>query len=100
MVASVDLNSGAVTPVVKGLSFAIDALEIEAGYRSAILILEYSTDLLTGAPGRLLLYDGKTTKVLAAGLTTPSSMDFDPRSGSVFITNRNDGQIIRVHLPF
>lgn len=76
IVASVDSNTGAVTPVVKNLSFAIDALEVRQGFRSGILIVEYSTDLLTGAPVQLLFYDGKTTKVLANRSGDPKQYGF------------------------
>ncbi len=98
VVASVNLRTGAVTPVVKGLSFAIDALELRGDFHSGILILEYSTDLLTGAPGELLFSDGRNTKLLATGLVTPSSMAFDPKSNLVFVANRSGGQILQISI--
>jgi hypothetical protein len=94
---SVDLGTHAVTPVATGLSFAIDALQLTSGPQA--LILEYTTNLLGGGPGQLLLFNGRSTSVLVTGLTTPSGMAMDWGSSTVFITNSSGGQILEVQLP-
>jgi hypothetical protein len=98
-VVTVDLDTGAVAPLVSGLSFAIDALQLTFGPNPQALILEYTTNLLSGATGQLLVYSGRSTSVLASGLPTPTSMAVDLGRSAVFITNSSGGQILEVQLP-
>ncbi|MDT7688002.1 MAG: hypothetical protein QOE46_761 [Acidobacteriota bacterium] len=61
------------------------------------LALEFSTDFLQNAPGRLLLDSNDSTpSVLAAPLISPTSMARDPKSGDIFITEIFPGLLVRV----
>ena len=61
------------------------------------LALEFSTDFLQNAPGRLLLDSNDAGPVvLAAPLISPTSMARDPHSGDIFITSIFPGLVVRV----
>jgi hypothetical protein len=61
------------------------------------LALEFSTDFLQNAPGRLLLDSNDSNPVvLAEPLVSPTSMARDPRNGDIFITSIFPGLVVRV----
>jgi hypothetical protein len=61
------------------------------------LALEFSTDFLQNAPGRLLIDSNDTNPVvLAEPLISPTSMARDPHSGDIFITSIFPGLVVRV----
>lgn len=99
-IVEVDPATGNTTPFIALLSSAIDVL-----YRGGssvgdqFFVLEYSGNLTQGAPGDLRYYTLKSREVLASGLNTPSSMAIDETSGSIFITDRGDGTVLRIPLP-
>jgi hypothetical protein len=98
-VRTVDLETGQNTPVIGGLSSAIDVLRV-GGRRGGLLTLEYSTDQLINAPGRLRLFpaEGGAASDITTNLTTPTSMARD-RRGLIYITEISTGRIVRVRLP-
>lgn len=98
-VVRVNRATGETTVVASGLQTAIDALPLGDGRR--LLVLEYSTNFLAGAPGRLLLIDDPTRAplVLADTLAQPTSIAIDPRSGDVFVSEIGTGRIVRVLVP-
>jgi hypothetical protein len=98
-VVRVNRSTGETTVVASGLQTAIDVLPLGDGRR--LLVLEYSTNFLAGAPGRLLLIDDptRTPLVLADTLAQPTSIAIDPRSGDVFVSEINAGRIVRVLVP-
>ncbi|HVF68125.1 MAG TPA: ScyD/ScyE family protein [Pyrinomonadaceae bacterium] len=61
------------------------------------LALEFSTNFLQNAPGRLL-FDSHDSNpvVLAEPLISPTSMARDPRNGDIFITSMFPGLVVRV----
>jgi hypothetical protein len=62
-------------------------------------VLEFSTDMNAGAPGRLVFIDPVGVKTtFAAPLITPTNMAFDPQTRDVFITELGPGRISRVSL--
>jgi hypothetical protein len=84
-------------PFIGGLTTAIDVLPIEGvDGQTRFYVLEFSTNFLSNAPGRLLVFDSPTAtpRVLAEGLISPTSIAFD--SGNVFITEMFTGRIMRV----
>lgn len=99
-VVSINRHTGAVTPLVMGLQTAIDVLPVTRG-RGVFYVLEYSTNFLAGAPGRLLLVEdpGRPALVLAEGLQAPTNMAVDVRTGDVFVSEIKSGRIMRVLVP-
>lgn len=103
-VVSVDLGDGTVTPVVEGLTAAIDVLPIpHSRGQDGLLVLEFSQDMLAEPPmpGRLLRVDGSggTPEVLSAGLITPTSVAYEAATGRIFVTQLATGQVVEVTAP-
>jgi hypothetical protein len=94
-VSRVDLTSGAVTPLVTGLTMAIDVLDADDG----LFVLEFSSNFLGDppGPGRLLRFDDPAGEpvVVADCLVSPTSMARD-RSGAFYVSQIFTGQIVVV----
>ena len=95
----VDPNTGDNQPFITGLTSAIDILPVKtpAG-GDQFLTLEFSTNQLAQAPGRLQLFTspGGPPVVIANCLITPTSMALDPKTGRLFVTEIFTGRIIEV----
>ncbi len=101
-VRSVNLDTRAQTVFISGLTTAIDALPFNGtSAEDSYLVLEYSTSFLTGQPGRLKLFTSRTEspRILVNNLVTPTSLARDAQTGSIFVTERSLGRIIRVSAP-
>ncbi len=98
-VRSVDPVTGANQQILAGLNSAIDVLPV-AGGPNQYLVLEFSTNMAAGAPGRLLYATPPLTppSVAATGLITPTSMVFDRTAREVFVTEFATGLIRRIRL--
>jgi hypothetical protein len=61
-------------------------------------VLQFSTDFLQNAPGRLLLFDSAdaTPSVIAAPLISPTSLARDPKTDDLFVTEIFPGLVVRV----
>ena len=96
----VNRATGAAERIAGGLQTAVDVLPINAD-GSLSYVLEYSTNFLAGAPGRLLQVDAArgTTLEIAPGLVTPTSMARDLFSGQFFVTENSRNRIVRVLVP-
>lgn len=98
-VRSVDLRTGAISTLIPGLSSAMDVLAVEdAKCEMGYYALEFSTNFLANAPGRLRHFDsaGNATMVVPV-LISPSSMARDKRTGDIFVTNIFPGTVTRIH---
>ena len=98
-VRMVDAHTGEDKPFITGLTSAIDVLPVKTpGGGNEFLTLEFSTDQLAQAPGRLQLFTspGGPPVVIADCLITPTSMALDPKTGSLFVTEIFTGRIIEV----
>ena len=74
---------------------------IDPGDGNAFYTLEFSTNMLMGAPGRLRFYatpDAAPVNVLST-LITPTSMTRDDSTGNIFITNIGPGTVTKVVFP-
>jgi hypothetical protein len=60
-------------------------------------VLEFSSNILTSAPGRLRLFNGGAPSVVADNLPGPSSMALDAAAGRIYIATK-DGNILAVDL--
>lgn len=96
-----DLETGAESRLIGGLSSSIDVLPVdEGGFCSTAYTLEFSTAMTVGAPGRLQRFDtpsGPPT-LISDSLISPTSMARDPESGDLFVVETFTGRIMRLHL--
>ena len=100
-VRQVDPQTGASSPFITGLTSAIGVLPVKAGGGATnFLTLELSTDFLAGAPGRLQSFASPTgpATVIATCLISPSSMAYDQKTGTLFITEAFTGRIVFLSL--
>ncbi|HWS88343.1 MAG TPA: ScyD/ScyE family protein [Pyrinomonadaceae bacterium] len=118
-VLQVDTVGEEVSPLIDGLTAAIDVLPVrvptaEQGPPLALkkgdaqgapsveqahfFVLSVSDNLAQGAPGRLLFYDSAAAApvTLAAPLVGPTCVARDPKSGDLFITSIFTGLVYRV----
>ncbi len=94
-----DLESGTDSQLIGGLSSAIDVLPADEGdFCVSIYTLEFSTSMLTGAPGRLQRFTspGGIGTVIANNLVTPTSMARHPQTGDLLVTEIFPGRITRI----
>ena len=96
----VSRRTGATERIMSGLQTAIDVLPITPTSDQAY-VLEYSTNFLAGAAGRLLRVDGVrgTSLVIADGLRSPTSLATDTRTGDLFVTEFFANRVMRVLVP-
>jgi hypothetical protein len=92
----VDLEQRTETILIGGLTSASDVLSIG----SKLYVLELSSNLMSGAPGRLLRFTTPTSagQELVGGLVGPSGMAYSARHRAIFIAELFAGQIRRVPL--
>jgi hypothetical protein len=106
-VRAISLKDGSHEVLISGLTTAIDTLHLgengsdgslRPGENSSFYTLEFSTNMLAGAPGRLRYYDTPTAAPadILSSLITPTSMARDEATGDLFITNIGPGTITRV----
>ncbi len=101
-ISSVNLQTGAQAAFIPNLTSAIDVLPINGtGDNDSYLVLEFSTNFLAQAPGRLKFFASRTdpARVLASNLITPTTFVRDAQTGNVFVTESATGRIIRVSAP-
>jgi hypothetical protein len=98
-IRKVRLVNGANEPFISGLSSAIDVLPfVDQLGVNRFFVLEFSTNMLAGAPGRLSRYDQPdgAPVVLVSNLTSPTSLVRDEATGDLFVTEIFPGRITRV----
>jgi hypothetical protein len=88
---AVDRTTGAVTTIVDNLNSAIDIVRVGDAY----VVSEFSTNLIGGAPGRILLVRGEARTTLADNIVSPSSIAVDTRTGELFVAQIFPGLIVR-----
>jgi hypothetical protein len=94
-----------VDPASGGASVFLDNLTstIDVAYRARFLgglelyVLQFSADLLNNGPGRLSLFRGGASTVLADNLPGPSSMILDSTSSSLYVTTKA-GTVMQIDL--
>ena len=101
-IRKIRLVNGANEPFIGGLSSAIDVLPVadQLG-QNRFFVLEFSTNMLANAPGRLSRYDQPdgVPVVLVSNLVSPTSLARDETTGDLFVTEIFPGRITRVHVP-
>jgi hypothetical protein len=88
--------SGANSPFITGLTSAVDVLPYNGGF----LTLEISTNLLANQPGRLQYWSSPagTPTVISNCLIGPSSMVYDKKTATLYVTEIFTGRIIQIPL--
>ena len=92
----VNPSTGAATPLITGLTSAIDVLPVKEKGKTSYLTLEISTNLLAGDPGRLQRFAtpaGPGT-VISNCLISPSSMVRD--GDNLYVTEIFTGRVIKI----
>jgi hypothetical protein len=100
-IRKVRLVNGANEPFISGLSSAIDVLPfVDQSGQNRFFVLEFSTNMLMNAPGRLSRYDQPdgTPVVLVNTLVSPTSIARDETTGDLFVTEIFAGRVTRVRL--
>jgi hypothetical protein len=94
----VDPATGATAPFISWLNSAIDIVYRPRpnGARPQFFLLEYSSNFLAGAPGRVLVFNDPVGTVLVEGLNAPTSLALDSTAGKLYIASRTDGKIMQV----
>lgn len=97
-VLTVNRTTGATQRLISGLTAAIDSAPLGHGANDPLVVLEFSTNMLAQAPGRLrLVSPSGASTTIAEGLPTPTSMAVDAVTGEIFVTHIFPGFITRIH---
>lgn len=92
---SIDPSTGVATTIVGDLSSAIDIIPVGSGY----LISEFSTNLMSGAPGRITMVLNDATRfTVIDNFISPSSLALDKRTGELFIASIFRGIVERADI--
>ncbi|HTV00231.1 MAG TPA: ScyD/ScyE family protein, partial [Luteitalea sp.] len=99
-VARIDRRTGEVSTLIPQLTTVLDVLPVTRG-RGAFYVLEYSTNFLAGAPGRLLLVEdpARAPLPLVDTLQRPTSLSQDARTGDLYVTEIGNGRVVRIVAP-
>ncbi len=102
-VRMINLNSRAQSVFIPNLTSALDVLPFNStgGDNDSYLVMEFSSNMLAQAPGRLKLFTSpsESPRILVNNLVTPTSIARDAQTGAIFVTERATGRIIRVNAP-
>lgn len=101
-VQQVDPCTGEITPLITGLSAAIDVTPLGSRCRDdGLLTLEFNLNFPAPGSGRLQYFSapGAVPVILADCLTTSSSMVFDRRGDRLVITELATGRLVTFDLP-
>ncbi len=111
-VRSISLKNGSSTGVIPNLTSAIDVIRVggdddlrggdcDDDDGNAYYTLEFSTNQLGQAPGRLRYYSSPSATPVDLGvlLITPTSMTRNDHNGTIFVTNTAPGTVTKVVQP-
>jgi hypothetical protein len=97
-IRSVELATGKQATFIAGLTTALDVLPVKTRLGAdQFYVLEISSNLAQGTPGRLLRFDSPTATpiVIAGGLIGAVGITRDARSGDLFISETFTGVFFR-----
>lgn len=97
-VRAVDPETGAQSPFITGLSSAIDVLSLRSKGDTDYLVLQFSANMLAGAPGSLLRFETPTSAptVVVGCLITPTSMTLDDKTGTLYVTELATNRVVAI----
>ncbi|HEX7830987.1 MAG TPA: ScyD/ScyE family protein [Thermoanaerobaculia bacterium] len=97
-VLSINTSGGAASTLIGGLTSAIDSAPLGSGPNDPLVVLEFSTNMLASAPGRVrLMTPSGASTTIAENLPTPTSMVVDAMTGEIFVTHIFPGFITRIN---
>jgi hypothetical protein len=97
----VDPGTGASSPLIGGLSSAIDSVPLDGdGLAGSLLTLEFNLTFPTPGPGRVLYYPfvSSTPQVVAGCLTTPTSMVLDRKVLRLVVSELATGRLVALNM--
>jgi len=95
----IDPRTGEVTPLFTGVTQTLDILPVHfPGGGTGFYVVELSVDLLSGAPGRVLLFTSPTAvpTIISDTLLFPSSIARDDVTGDLYVTESLVGDVVRI----
>jgi hypothetical protein len=96
-VVSIDPHDGTVTPIITGLTTALDVVPLNSGSQKTYVVTEISTNLAAGATGRILLQRaGGEATTIVPDIAFPTSVAVDARTGEIFATQIFPGILARI----
>ncbi len=101
-VQQVDPVTGVISPLITGLSSAIDTIPLGSrGQDEGDLTLEHNLTFPVAGAGRLQYFSAENgiPVILTQSLTTPTSMVLDPSGNHVIITEMATGRLVALELP-
>jgi hypothetical protein len=101
-VRQIDPQTGANTPLIQGLTAAVDVIPLTLeGEPAGFLTLEFGLNFPAPGPGRLQFFSapGATPTVLANCLTTSTSLLVDRKNARVVISEFGPGRLVTMELP-
>jgi hypothetical protein len=101
-VQQVDPRTGTITPLITGLSAAIDVAPLRShGCDESYLTLEFDLNFPAPGPGRLQYFSAADASpvILADCLTTSSSMVLDRKGERLVIAELATGRLVTLELP-
>ena len=99
VVEQVDPQTGEHAPLITGLKAAIDVRPITEGGGTDHLVLQHaSVGPFFGSPGLLLRFEKPESSptVLANCLSRPTSMAFDEKTGTLYVTELLTGRVVAI----
>lgn len=96
-----DLGTNTDSQLIGGLTTAIDVLPVnDTNTNNSFYTLEFSTNMLAGAPGRLQRFDlPNAPTVISNTLISPTSIARHPANGNLLVTEIFTGRIMRISVP-
>ena len=101
-VQQVDPRTGTITPLITGLSAAIDVTPLRShGCDESYLTLEFDLNFPAPGPGRLQYFSAADASpvILANCLTTSTSMVLDRKGDRLVIAELATGRLVTLELP-
>ena len=98
-VRKLNLANDSQTPFIGGLTSAIDVLPVKGPQgQDQFYTLEFSTDMLANAPGRLQFFSspGAAPVVVAGGLISPISLARDEQTNTLYVSSIFTGTVVKV----
>jgi hypothetical protein len=95
---TMDPATGAYSTIVDGLTSAIDVAPVATDTGKLDVIAEHSSNLLAGAPGRILIVPEGSNASAATfsvpNIAAPASIAVDPHTGEIFVAQIFPGTIL------
>jgi hypothetical protein len=98
LVERVDLSSGSHSPLIEGLTAALDVLPLAHGRNPpSYLVLQHASESFLEGNGHVVHVRGDGSRMIVANcLSRPTSIVRDRRTGTLYITEIADGRVVTI----